>query len=75
MLISIFNNGLLNLKYKNSKPFAVRSNEISEDLVLICDYTKRDKNENFMIPELLEKPESILNIVIKAKKVDYLIFK
>lgn len=51
-------------------------NNISKkDFVLICDYTKRDKNENFMIPELLEKPESILNIVIKAKKVDYLIFK
>ena len=59
--------------------FDVTVNEFNnfskKDFVLICDYTKRDKNENFMIPELLEKPESILNIVIKAKKVDYLIFK
>jgi len=59
--------------------FDVTVNEFNnfskKDFVLICDYTNRDKNENFMIPELLEKPESILNIVIKAKKVDYLIFK
>jgi len=59
--------------------FDVTVNEFNnfskKDFVLICDYTKRDKNENFMIPELLEKPESILNIVIETKKVDYLIFK
>lgn len=59
--------------------FDVTVNEFNnfskKDFVLICDYSDRDKNENFMIPELLEKPESILNIVIETKKVDYLIFK
>jgi len=46
-----------------------------EDFVAICDYETRNNDENFMIPELISKPDRILNIEFKEKKIDYLIFK
>lgn len=53
-----------------------RFNEIEKgDFTLICDYAKRDAGENFMILELIDKPEGILNIEFSEKKIDYLVFK
>jgi len=46
-----------------------------EDFEAICDYETRNSEENFMIPELISKPDRILNIEFKEKKIDYLIFK
>lgn len=45
------------------------------DFEAICDYNKRNTEENFMIPELVIQPERILNVELQEKKVDYLIFK
>jgi hypothetical protein len=51
-------------------------NSITEEsFEAICDYEKRNTNENFIIPELLRMPDRILNIEFKEKKIDYLIFK
>ena len=46
-----------------------------ENFEAICDYDKRNSDENFIIPELIRKPNRILNIEFKEKKIDYLIFK
>ncbi|MFK5983552.1 MAG: CdaR family protein [Flavobacteriaceae bacterium] len=51
-------------------------NQISEnDFSVICDYNNRNIEESFLIPELIKKPDSILNIELKENKVNYLIFK
>ena len=51
-------------------------NHVSEnDFTVICDYNNRNVEESFMIPELIKKPDSILNIELKDNKVNYLIFK
>ena len=53
-----------------------RFNAISEkDFTIICDYNKRNEEGNFMIPQLLKQPDSILNIEFQVSKIDYLIFK
>jgi YbbR domain-containing protein len=46
-----------------------------DDFNLICDFEKRDKGENFMILELTERPEGVLNIEFSEKKIDFLVFK
>jgi len=51
-------------------------NKYSEtDFSIICDYTKRNVEENFMIPFLLKKPDSIINIELGETQIKYLIFK
>ena len=51
-------------------------NEISSsDFIVICDFDKKNDQENFMIPQLLKKPESIQNFEFKENKVKYLVFK
>lgn len=51
-------------------------NQISEnDFSVICDYNNRNAEESFIIPELIKKPDSILNIELNKDKVNYLIFK
>ena len=51
-------------------------NEISaSDFIVICDFDKKNDQENFMIPQLLKKPESIQNFEFKENKIKYLVFK
>ena len=50
-------------------------NIIESDFELVCDYAERNQEENFMIPKLIRKPDSILNIEFGTKKIDYLVFK
>ena len=51
-------------------------NEISEDeFRLVCDYSKRNEEEVFMLPELLTKPADVYNIEFGNQKIDYLLFK
>lgn len=50
--------------------------EISKDSFrVICDYSKRNKEENFMLPILEKMPPNIQNVVFEPKKIDFLIFK
>ncbi len=42
---------------------------------VVCDYSKRNKDENFMLPELVKQPQGTVNVVFQPKKVDYFIFK
>lgn len=46
-----------------------------EKFRVICDYAKRNTQENFMIPILEKMPSSIQNVVFEPKKIDFLIFK
>jgi hypothetical protein len=46
-----------------------------ENFRVICDYAKRNKAENFMLPTLDKKPPGILNVVFDPKKIDFFIFK
>lgn len=51
-------------------------NAISEnDFEIICDFSKRNKKENFMITQFSKKPLDIRDVEIKDKKIDFLIFK
>jgi len=51
-------------------------NEVDEaDFQIVCDYLKRNEEENFMLPELVEKHENAVNLVLGHNKIDYLIFK
>lgn len=46
-----------------------------ENFRLVCDYSKRNKEENFMMPFFEKSPENVHNLTIEPKKVDYFIFK
>ena len=47
----------------------------SENFRVVCDYSKRNDKENFMLPILAKKPEGAVNIVFEPKKIDFFIFK
>lgn len=46
-----------------------------ENFRLVCDYSKRNRDENFMIPFFEKSPESVFNLTLEPKKVDFFIFK
>ena len=50
-------------------------NTVENEFRLVCDYSERNEQENFIIPRLLNQPEDVLNIEILDKKIDFLIFK
>ena len=47
----------------------------SENFRVVCDYSKRNDKENFMLPLLAKQPEGAVNIVFEPKKIDFFIFK
>lgn len=51
------------------------SNVTSDDFRVVCDYSKKNSKENFMIPLVVKKPKGASNIEILPKKIDFLIFK
>ena len=59
--------------------FDVSVNEfanISKDnFRVVCDYSKRNVGENFMLPFLEKKPQKVINVVFEPKKVDFFTFK
>jgi YbbR domain-containing protein len=59
--------------------FDVSVNEfakISKDnFRIVCDYSKRNIDENFMLPFLEKKPNDIINVVFEPKKIDFFKFK
>ena len=46
-----------------------------EDFRIVCDYSTRSSEENFMIPKLLTIPDGLYHIELETKKIEYLIFK
>lgn len=46
-----------------------------ENFRLVCDYSKRNQEENFMVPFFEKSPESVHNLMLEPKKVDFFIFK
>ncbi|WP_310994348.1 YbbR-like domain-containing protein [Aequorivita marina] len=48
---------------------------MKEDFRLVCDYSKRNKEENFMMPFFEKKPKNVYNLTLEPKKVDFFIFK
>ena len=51
------------------------ANISKENFRVVCDYSKMNKEGNFMIPFLESKPKNIYNIVFEPKKIDLLIVK
>ncbi|GHC54559.1 hypothetical protein [Ulvibacter litoralis] len=45
------------------------------DFELVCDYSERNTEENFMIPRITKSPKGVTNIEYETKKIDFLIFK
>lgn len=51
-------------------------NEIlANDFVVVCDYSERNVEENFMIPKIKDFPKGIKNMELRTHKIDFLIFK
>lgn len=46
-----------------------------ENFRVVCDYSQRNKEENFMLPKLAKKPDGAVNIVLEPKKIDFFVFK
>lgn len=46
-----------------------------ENFRVVCDYSKRNKDDNFMIPELIKKPKEAANVMIDPKKIEFYVFK
>lgn len=46
-----------------------------ENFRVVCDYSKRNSSENFMLPQLKKKPQGAVNVVFEPKKIDFFIFK
>lgn len=46
-----------------------------EDFQIACDYAKRNKEDNFMLPLLLKKPKGVQHVEFETQKIDFLIFK
>ncbi len=47
----------------------------SDSFRIVCDYSMRNKEENFMLPRLSKLPSGAVNIAFDPKKIDYFIFK
>ena len=51
-------------------------NKIDEsDFLIEIDYDRKNEVENYMIPQLIKFPETVLNIELRQEKVNYLILK
>lgn len=48
---------------------------LKENFRLVCDYSERNEDENFMLPFFEKSPENVYNVIVEPKKVDFLIFK
>lgn len=46
-----------------------------ENFRLVCDYSKRNEEENFMLPFFEKSPDNVYNVTIEPKKIDFFIFK
>ena len=48
---------------------------LASDFEIVCDFDKKNDQENYMIPHLFNQPESIMHIEFQENKINYLIFK
>lgn len=46
-----------------------------ENFRVVCDFSKGNKGENFMIPFLEKRPKNVYNVVFEPKKIDFFILK
>lgn len=46
-----------------------------DDFELVCDFSERNKEGNFIIPKLVKRPEQIRDVELDIKKIDFLIVK
>ncbi len=50
--------------------------KISKDnFRVVCDYSKRNNEENFMLPYLERKPKNVINVAFEPKKIDFFVLK
>ncbi|MEC3907688.1 YbbR-like domain-containing protein [Tamlana sp. 2201CG12-4] len=47
----------------------------SKDFKVICDYNKTNKNQSFLIPELVKAPVGVKNIKIGQKRIEFIVIK
>jgi YbbR domain-containing protein len=43
------------------------------DFSVVCDYDMITENQSFLIPEIIEKPQSVKNAKILNKRIDFII--
>ena len=46
-----------------------------ENFRVVCDYSKRNNEENFMLPFLERKPTNVINVAFEPKKIDFFVLK
>ena len=51
------------------------NNITATDFKVVCDYSKKDTSDNFMVAEIIRRPDGILNVEVSERKIDFLIFK
>lgn len=47
----------------------------AENFRVVCDYSKRNIDAGFMVPELVKHPIEAINVMIDPKKIEYYVFK
>lgn len=47
----------------------------ADNFRVVCDYSKRNKDDNFMIPQIIKQPKEALNVSVNPKKIEFYVFK
>jgi hypothetical protein len=47
----------------------------SKDFKVVCDFSKTNENQSFLIPEIVKKPSTVKNTKIKQKRIEFIITK
>ena len=47
----------------------------SKDFKVVCDYTKTNGNQSFLIPEIVKAPKAVKNTKIGQKRIEFIITK
>lgn len=47
----------------------------SKDFEIICDYSKINENQSFLIPEITKAPKKVKNVKISQQRIEFIILK
>lgn len=47
----------------------------SKDFKVVCDFSKTNENQSFLIPELVKQPKAVKNVKIGQKRIEFIITK
>lgn len=63
------------VKITFNAPISQFNNITASSFVVECDFKKRNKEDNFIVPEIIQYPNGIIDMELDTKKIDLLIFK